>query len=369
MERGGGCGRGEGGLRDARRTGALCDQYAGQARHPDRNRADQRLSSRAGGRVERLGLRRVGVQRRLYRRLRRSNQAAAGRCRSRPGSDSRPGRGGSDAEAPGDLSARPQGAGRPQDRAEPAHHGRRLGRPARALCHRRREDADPGDRDGQGRARRRHSAARGQNLQVSQGPTMFDVDSLDGDSGGFNLRDVWRVLYRWRWLIVAVTLVSVLAAFGLSLLTPPLYRAYFSLEVTQPQSELIARANTEPVVQQRDPTFLATQYGLLKSRSLTERVVRQLNLANAPSMAPSRLNLEQRERVAANVVQAHYLVNPVLGSRLINLSYVDKDPARAARIVNTFGDAFIASPLERKFGQTAYARQFLQTRLAATKKQ
>ena len=210
-------------------------------------------------------------------------------------------------------------------------------------------------------------APLGQNLQVSQGPTMFDVDSLEGDTGGFNLRDVWRVLYRWRWLIAAVTLVSVLAAFGLSLLTTPLYRAYSSLEITQPQSELIARANTEPVVQ-RDPAFLATQYGLLKSRSLTERVVRQLNLANDPSIAPSRLSLEQRERIAGNVVQANYLVNPVLGSRLINLSYVDKDPVRAARIVNTFGDAFIASQLERKFGQTAYARQFLQTRLDATKK-
>eukprot|EP01035_Chromulina_nebulosa_P051155 gene51155-69624_t len=55
-------------------------------------------------------------------------------------------------------------------------------------------------------------------------------------------------------------------------------------------------------------------------------------------------------------------------NRLINLSYVDRDPTRAARIVNAFGDAFIASQLERKFGQTAYARQFLQSRLEATKK-
>src|SRR3569623_2475275 len=101
-----------------------------------------------------------------------------------------------------------------------------------------------------------------------------------------------------------------LAASGLSLLTTPLYRAFSALEVTQPQSELIQRASTEPVVQQRDPAFLATQYGLLKSRSLTARVVRQLNLANDPTIAPARLSLEQRERVAANTVAAHYTVSP-----------------------------------------------------------
>ena len=173
------------------------------------------------------------------------------------------------------------------------------------------------------------------------GPTVFDVESLEGDSGGFNLREVWRVLFRWRWLIIAVTLVSVLAAFGMSLLTTPLYRAYSSLEVTQPQGELIQRANTEPMIQ-RDPTFLATQYGLLKSRALTERVVRQLNLANDPGLAPARMSLEQRERAAAGAISGGYAVNPVVGSRLINLSYVDRDPVRAAKIVNAFGDAFIA---------------------------
>ena len=42
-------------------------------------------------------------------------------------------------------------------------------------------------------------------------------------------------------------------------------------------------------------------------------------------------------------------VRPVVGSRLVDVSYSDPDPARAQRVANAYADAYIASNLDKRF--------------------
>lgn len=65
---------------------------------------------------------------------------------------------------------------------------------------------------------------------------------------------------------------------------------------------------------------------------------------------------------AAGIVLGNVQVSPVPGSRLVDVSYSDTDPARAQRIANAYADAFIASNLDKRFEANAYAKTFWKTR-------
>jgi capsular exopolysaccharide synthesis family protein len=73
------------------------------------------------------------------------------------------------------------------------------------------------------------------------------------------------------------------------------------------------------------------------------------------------------ERGAAGIVMARRAVQPVAGSRLVDLSYSDPSPARAQRITAAFAEAFISSNLDKRFEANAYAKTFLEDQLKQLK--
>src|SRR5688572_26787506 len=93
-----------------------------------------------------------------------------------------------------------------------------------------------------------------------------------------SLASLLRIINEWRWLILGCIAVALAGAIIVTLLTTPLYRATATLELNPPQVEIMDSKKGQPVVQ-NERTFLATQYGLLRSRALAERVAQQLNLA------------------------------------------------------------------------------------------
>ena len=186
------------------------------------------------------------------------------------------------------------------------------------------------------------------------------------DTPAFNPREIARILFRWRLLILALVMVGAIVGVIITLSTTPLYRATTTMEINQPDVQLTQGDSVQPVAV-RDPQFLATQYGLLRSRALAERVARSLNLANNPAFAPPGASRELRERSAASVTAGNFVVMPVTGSRLVTLTYTSPDPTMAAEIVNAYAEGFIASDLERRYDTTADARRFLQNRLATIK--
>ena len=152
------------------------------------------------------------------------------------------------------------------------------------------------------------------------------------EGGGLNANELLRVLAKWKWLILGLTLASVLLSVLVTLAMTPVYRAVASIEintgtggdVTGKQSEVAPRSGD-------DDQFLRTQYGLLRSRALAERVARQLNLANAPGFVGEG-GAAARQRAAASRVAGNLEVTPLPGSSLVEIAYKDTDPERAARI-------------------------------------
>ena len=63
------------------------------------------------------------------------------------------------------------------------------------------------------------------------------------------------------------------------------------------------------------------------------------------------------------MVQSGLSVAPVLNSSLVRISFDNSSPAWAQRIANGVADSYVSSNLERRYGATAYARNFLKERL------
>ena len=176
-----------------------------------------------------------------------------------------------------------------------------------------------------------------------------------------------RVIMRHRWLILGVTLATMALALVFSLLAEREYRASTTLAINAQPAQILGSRNQPAPRFRNDDQYLQTQFGILRSRSLAERVVRNLKLADDPDFVASSLPADRRAIVATTKLMNNLEVTPLRGSDLVTLAYVDPDPARAARIANAFASGFIEATTENRYNTTNYARTFLQDRLAAAR--
>lgn len=186
----------------------------------------------------------------------------------------------------------------------------------------------------------------------------------------WNLRSYIRVLLKHKWLIVAATTASFVLGLLQVMTAPRLYTATVRLQIDRSVAKIIESGNVMPA-EGSDMEFYQTQYQLLQSRSLAERVAalsqfaRDLEPSDKSKLSEADDSRERaaRARGAADVVLGGRAVKPVAGSRLVDVSYTDTDPARAQRVANAFGEAFIAANLDKRFQANAYAKSFLEDQL------
>jgi capsular exopolysaccharide synthesis family protein len=194
---------------------------------------------------------------------------------------------------------------------------------------------------------------------------------------GARLLEYWRIIYKHLWVIVIAVVVALAIGIAVTMLTKRVYTAATTIEIDRETTNVVGIADGQPVDRlARDEEFFQTQYGLLKSWSLSARVAQSLNLASDPNFlramgvdpATARpQDAARRQQWATGVLQGGLGVLPVRDSRLVRLTFDSPDPGLSARVANAFADNFISSNLERKFEASAYARTFLEQRLAELK--
>lgn len=191
-----------------------------------------------------------------------------------------------------------------------------------------------------------------------------------------------RILLRWRWLVLGSIVTTLAISVVATLLMTRMYSASVTLEIAREEAKVVNIQSVEPQAGTLDQEFYQTQYGLLKSRSLGERVAKELSLAKDSSFLErygiddskalfSDNRVEETSTPAQNarfskvvdVLLSHVDISPVRASRLATVTYSSPDPELSARIANSWTKDFIESNIERKFEATAYARRFLEGRL------
>jgi capsular exopolysaccharide synthesis family protein len=171
----------------------------------------------------------------------------------------------------------------------------------------------------------------------------------------------------WKWVILGAIALGAAIALAVTLLTTPQYRAKVTLEVSPPAVEIMDEKSRQGSSTPDLWLSIATQVGLLSSRSVAERVVQDLNLANNRDFVGNEGDLATRMKAATDKVSAGLTVAPAGESQLIQFTYVSEDPELAAQIANGIAENFISSGLQRRFEASAYARDFLQKQISRTR--
>lgn len=176
-----------------------------------------------------------------------------------------------------------------------------------------------------------------------------------------------RIVQHWRWLILGAVALGIAFAIIVTLLTTPIYRAWVSLEVNPPSFDVSEEQSKQRETYQDPYDVVATQVGLLTSKSVAERTAQELNLGNNPNFVPQRGDASTRLRLATGVVQAGLKADVPREGQLIKFSFDSASPQIAATVANGIAESFINTSLQRRYEASAYARKFLERQIAKTR--
>ncbi|MGI8931685.1 MAG: GumC family protein, partial [Sphingomicrobium sp.] len=192
------------------------------------------------------------------------------------------------------------------------------------------------------------------------------VNRNAASDGGLDFAALMRIVIHWRWLILGSITVGLLLAIIVTLITTPMYRSRVTLEVNPPVVEIMdekSRESTAP----GGWDFLATQVGLLSSRSIAERAAQDLNLANNTEFVGEGGDAKSRLDAATSKIAGGLDIEVPKEGQLIRFSFESESPQLSATIANQIAESFINSNLQRRYDASAYARTFLEKQIAKTR--
>lgn len=194
-----------------------------------------------------------------------------------------------------------------------------------------------------------------------------------------------RIALRWKYVIIGATVLCVALGLIVTLLMTPQYTASATVEIARESDKVTDFQGVERETSTFDQEFYQTQYGLLKSRALSERVAVQMRLVDDPEFYDLFRKRErsnafelvngrypasghtERQRIAGEILRDNLSVNPNRMSRLVDIGFTSPNAAFSARVANAWADNFIRTNLERKVQATSYGRDLLQRQLSLQK--
>ncbi len=223
------------------------------------------------------------------------------------------------------------------------------------------------------------------------------------EEGQIHLRDYLQILNKRRLTVVTVFLIVAVLALILGLGKEPLYTSSSTVlvEKNRPNNNLGSSGYSS-----WDPEFLPTQIEIIKSKSVTRRVVDTLQLDTryrsyffpeseeeesfvstikksvssfvAALFQPDKdengdgsddeKELRDEADVIASMLQDGIEVKPVRETRVLNILYTDKDPRMAQRIAEALVQAYIEVSLEIKLSSTQHSLKWMTSKAAAERK-
>lgn len=195
------------------------------------------------------------------------------------------------------------------------------------------------------------------------------------------------MLWRRRGLILGTAILGPLLALLYVSISPPLYTASTRILIESRAPKIISSESVVPDLGSPDAAVLS-QVEVLRSSHLADRVIRELGLFGVTPRTAQPRNLAEPSNDAADGTSpelapeidplpsgpiASFMrrlnVHRVDPTSLIEVSYTDSDPARAARTANAIADLYLDDQVRAKNVATRRANHWLGTRLAQLKEQ
>jgi succinoglycan biosynthesis transport protein ExoP len=203
------------------------------------------------------------------------------------------------------------------------------------------------------------------------------------------LLEYWNLILKRRWTVVACALVVFTTVAIGTLKQQPLYEGKVLIEINPQPPNVVSFREIEQVNPLDFDSYRETQYKVIQSRTLAERVVHDLRLYQYPEFYRAKLAFGlfvidpdkipspsdhvppgQASEAYRNTV-SNFLnsidVSPVRRSNLVEVTFYSHDPALAARIANQLSSDYIDQNLQVKWDQAAKASEWLSGKLAELK--
>ncbi len=197
-----------------------------------------------------------------------------------------------------------------------------------------------------------------------------------------DLRHYWNVIDRKKWAILLLAGIVSLITLLVTLAITPVYQADATLLIESKETNLVSIEEVygfDTSARQ----YYDTQFEILNSRPLAERVIKRLNLTESPEFVPpvdeeasggiSRwLPFLGSGEPAAEVdpvleltapYQKQLAIVPVRDTQLVHVRFEATDPRLAAEIANAHAEAYIDSMLDARLDMTQMAANWMKRRL------
>jgi capsular exopolysaccharide synthesis family protein len=226
-------------------------------------------------------------------------------------------------------------------------------------------------------------------------PYAYPPEYLMAAEEGKHLREYWLILIRRKWVALAVLAVALAVAVAYVWYKTPLYLAATQIELESQSENILPYDQILGGGASNYDEYVETQIRHITSRTLAARVVETLGLDRddvpdpfieqkntgtlagwlsmgrhytpAAPGAAGAWSPEEKKQAAIDKLLLNLTVTPERNSRVVELSYLSRDPERAARIVNTICAEYIQYNFQAKFDATTRATDFLQKQLVDLK--
>ncbi len=181
---------------------------------------------------------------------------------------------------------------------------------------------------------------------------MSDNPLLSDDRREAHLLDYWRTIWRGRWTVLSIFAVVVTLVTIGTLTQKPIYRARATVEIT-PQSRKVspvadvADMGTAGFGYYAEERYFNTQYEIVKSRDVAQRVMDQLDLYNHPSFKKS----PDPVGAFAGMIQ----VQPVKDTGIVEITLEGPNPEEITTWVNATAEAYVQRNLDQAVQATTTA--------------
>jgi polysaccharide biosynthesis transport protein len=176
-----------------------------------------------------------------------------------------------------------------------------------------------------------------------------------------------RSMFRRRWLsMLLVTLVAFGIGVALIMLMTPHYQATARVRIDPARAPL---ASSTAQVTDLGSEAIETEVTLMSSPEIAREVVRRLNLLNDSEFAPkptdgaAPLTAEERQNAVANNVLRKLSVGRERLTYILAVRFTSRDPDKAARIANSFAQAYIDFRVGRRVGTATQQADWFRQRL------
>jgi capsular exopolysaccharide synthesis family protein len=228
-------------------------------------------------------------------------------------------------------------------------------------------------------------------MTLAPSPEAIELRQPADEGNARNLQDYLRILWRYRWGIIVLGLIGALIAALKAYTDTPIYQAQSLMLIERQGARFVP---IDPVYQQQAHMFYdfgeyyQTQYQILTSRPIAERVVEKLGLDAFDARSPGKPPLfswqrwfgsaetvpaakpapDVRRERAVNRVQGSVQIKPIQNSQLVRVVFRGSDPKLAAQLADTLPIAYIEEALDGRLAMTETASSWLTERLATLRK-